>query len=442
MPNKDIFCNSPWYELHIYWDGRLGFCCHVKNDIFDADQAQMYNVQNMSINQWFDSEPMRKTRMSMFNNEKNKICVNCYLEEEFSLTSRRHRSNQKSVIFTRTNFQESYDQSPGNHKFEHSRLNHGMYDGMPIDLHIDLGNYCNLSCKMCVPEASSSIAMQFVKWGDLDARKYVGTDWTRNQETWDRVINELAGIPNLKNVHFMGGETLITTKFEEFVDSMIALGRQDLNFSFVTNGTQFNEKLIAKLTQFNRVGIEVSIESVTEHNSYQRQGTDTELVLENINRYLDKANGKNITVTARPAVSLLTIGSYHTLLRYCLEKNIMVKGLIVSRPAYLDVRILPLYVKQQYLKIYTDFVHEFNIDQEDIESDYNESDPHNIRNVVKNQVTQCINLLSAPTLPTSNQLLKTMVDWCKKWDRVHGYDAVALYPELADIFIKNGYQTA
>jgi hypothetical protein len=128
----------------------------------------------------------------MFGDEKLSICSRCYFEEEHGDTSRRHRSNQKSVIFTNKNFHESYDQSPGWNKFEHSKLNQGSYSGVPIDLHIDLGNYCNLTCKMCWPKASSSIASQYVKWGIKDAKQYIGNDWTRDDDVWNRVLTELS----------------------------------------------------------------------------------------------------------------------------------------------------------------------------------------------------------------------------------------------------------
>jgi len=439
MPNKDIFCNSPWYELQIYWDGSLGFCCHTHEKLYADDQSQTYNVKNMSIQQWFDSKYMRKARQIMFNTSANSMCTRCYHEEQYSATSRRHRSNQKSVIFTRTNFNESYEQSPGYDKFEHSRINSGAYTGLPIDLHIDLGNYCNLTCKMCRPEASSSIAVQHVKWGIQSAREFVGTDWTRDDATWDRVLTELASIPNLCNVHFMGGETLITPRFNDFVDFMIAHGRLDLNFSFVTNGTSFDSELMSKLTKFNRIGIEISIETLTEHNAYQRQGTDTAQVLNNIEQYMSWADGDSNTVTMRPAISLLTIGTYHTLLRYCLEHQLLVKGLIVGKPDFLDARILPTTVKQLYKKRYEDFLIEFDLDKEDATVDYNESDPHQLRRVIKNQAMQCINLLSTDTVQDHKHKLRDMVEHCRKWDTVHGYNALTLYPELADVFIEHGY---
>ena len=439
MTDKNIFCNAPWYELQIYWDGSLGFCCQEDHKLYPDNLSRHYNVSQMTIAEWFDSEPMRAARLGMLGSKPNSICRRCYHEQEHNGTSRRHKSNQKSVIFTKTAFNESYLQSPGYTKFESSRANQGEYDGMPIDLHIDLGNYCNLACKMCRPQASSVIAAQEVKWGNKDALQYVGTNWTRDEAVWSRVLNELASITNLNNIHFMGGETLITKRFEDFVDYMIARGRTDLHFSFVTNGTTFNEALLDKLTQFKRVGIEVSIETTTEHNAYQRQGTDTEQVLENLGRYLEYCNGDNITLTARPAISALTIGYYHTLLRYCIERKIIVKSLWVSKPDFLNPNILPATIKQEYILNYKKLIADYNLESADYLVDYNESDPNEITRIIASQADQCINMLTSPSPPDSKEQLKTMVAQCRRWDDVYGYDARRLYPEFTTILNDYGY---
>jgi MoaA/NifB/PqqE/SkfB family radical SAM enzyme len=437
MPNKDIFCNAPWYELQIYWDGSLGFCCQESHRIHTDDAR--YNVKNMSIREWFDSEPMRAARLAMFGDNTISFCSRCYAEEQHGGTSRRHRSNQKSVIFTKTNFGDSYTQSPGNHKFERSRQEAGSYDGMPIDVHIDLGNYCNLACKMCNPKASSKIAAQYVKWGYQDAGQYVLSDWTRDQVTWERVLGELAEISNLNNVHFMGGETLITRRFEDFVDFMLAHGRTDLNFSFVTNGTTFNQSLLEKLLHFQRVGIEVSIETLTEHNTYQRQGTNTDQVVKNIEQYLGYCDGDKITLTARSAISALTIGNYPSLLEFCLQKKIIIKSLLCNQPRYLDAVILPKQIKQLYVERYLDFSTRHGLDNEDISADYNESDPNQIRRIVKTQVMRCLDILSTDTPADSEQAMIEMVAWCRRWDDIYGYDAGSLYPEFREILDRNGY---
>lgn len=384
-----------------------------------------------------NSQPMQQARQMMFDTQRNAVCTRCYHEEDYSGTSRRHRSNQKSVIFTRGNFAESYLQSPGHNKFEASRYNQGAFTELPIDLHIDLGNYCNLTCKHCEPKASSGIASQYVKWGDATAQQYIGSDWTRNETAWKNTLVEIASIKKLRNVHFMGGETLITPRFVEFVDYMIQQQRFDLNFSFVTNGTRFDLELMEKLSKFNRVGIEVSIETTTAHNAYQRQGTDTDQVLKHLSQYQAMCTD-NITITVRPAISILTIGYYPSLLEFCLEQHLLIKSLMVIDPVFLDARLLPTEVKQLYRQQYTDLLHKYELSHS-IDHDYNGSNPHQADTVIKNQIVQCLNLLDTPEQPDQDFRLSQLITHCQQWDRVHGLDARLLYPEFKSILDKYGY---
>lgn len=386
----------------------------------------------MSIAEWFNSEPVQKFRQQILGNKSVSACSRCYQEEEAGSHSRRIRSNQKSVIF-RQAFHDSFEQSPGRKHFDDS----GITNTHPIDLHVDLGNYCNLACKMCDARASSTIASQQVKWGIESSRQYLKADWTKDEETWHSFLQQLLDIPNLNNIHFMGGETLLTRRFENLVDHMIQHKRFDLCFSFVTNGTVFRPDLMDKLKRFRRVGIEVSIETVDSHNAYQRQGTDTNKVLENIDKYQTWCNGSNITLTARPAISALTIGYFPGLLQYCLDKNLIVKSLLVNTPDFLDAVILPDSVKQQYLKHYQVLIDQLS--HVNLAIDYNASDPHNHVMIVKEQAQMCMNVLSKPAPKNANKLRQLMVEHCKKWDQIYGYDARTLYPELENVWNQYGY---
>lgn len=429
MANQQIFCNTPWYEVHIYWDGSLGICCQESRKLHTDNQK--FNIKNISLADWFNSEPVRHFRKSLLDNTKTDICSRCYDEELMCGTSRRHRVNQKSVIFTRTAFHSSYKQSPGIDHFKLSEVD-GFTDTMPIDLHIDLGNYCNLACKMCWSGASSRIAVQNVRWGNTEDRQYLGNDWTSDEHVWNKFLNELLDNPKLKNLHFMGGETLLTTRFENLVDFFIENKKFDLCFSFVTNGTTYNQQLIDKLKNFNRVGIEVSIETTTEHNSYIRQGTDTSQVLANIKKYKENCDNSSISVTIRPAIGLLSIGRYYTLLEYCLENELIIKSLVVTYPRFLDVSVLPKEIKQKYLVNYQSLLNK--LEDVDLDNDYNESDVNNYRKSIKLQVQQCINLLDQPEPADQEKLLAEMVEHCRKWDHIYKYDALTLYPELTEIF--------
>jgi len=437
MPDKAIFCNTPWYELHIYWDGSLGICCQEDHKLYTADQTQ-YNIATMSLLDWFNSEPVKNFRSRILGTDRLSECQRCYAEEDHSGNSRRLRSNQKSIIFTKNAFEPSYQQSPGYSKFLHSAANQGHTVTAPIDLHVDLGNFCNLACKMCNPMASSTIASQEVRWGIESSRQYLGTDWTRNDTVWNNFKQQLLALPGLNNIHFMGGETLLTPRFEDLVDTMIAHQRFDLCFSFVTNGTVFKPALLDKLKQFRRVGIEISIETVDEHNAYQRQGTDTDLVLKNIEQYQQWCNGSSITVTLRPAPSILSIGYYAGLLEYALNHQMIVKSNLCYSPRFMSAEILPNTVKTQYQKSYRDLLDKLS--DVAVDSDYNSSDPNNYKQVIKEHINMCLSILQSPEPADSEQQLEALVRHCERWDRVYGYNAGALYPEFEQILAKYDYK--
>ena len=430
VPDQKIFCNTPWYELHIYWDGSLGICCQEDHKLYES--GDQYNIATMTIADWFNSDPVRAFRQQILGNAPVSACRRCQHEEQLGANSRRLRSNQKSAIFTQA-FLPSFEQSPGRKHFDVS----GITSTHPVDIHIDLGNYCNLACKMCGPQASSVIASQQVHWGTESSKQYVGTDWTKNKTVWNSFLQQLLDIPGLNNIHLMGGETLLTNRFEELVDHMIAHNRFDVCFSFVTNGTIFKPDLMKKLSKFRRVGIEVSIEAVDEHNAYQRQGTDTAQVLKNIKHYQSACNGTSITVTARPAVSLLTIGYLPDLLQYCLDKQLLIKSLIVTDPEFLDPKILPQAVKDQYLKKYQSLFQQLL--EIPVVNDYNASNPNNHAMVVKEHIEMCVNILSTATADDVQQQYQALVKHCQKWDQIYGYDARKLYPELSMIWDQYDY---
>lgn len=433
MTDKNIFCNTPWYELHIYWDGSLGICCQEDHKLYSSASKQ-YNIATMSIRDWFNSEPVRNFRQRISSNNQLSECTRCYLEESHGGNSRRLKSNLKSVIFTRQAFDESFKQSPGYQNFINPD---GFTRTHPIDLHIDLGNYCNLACKMCNAQASSTIASQEVKWGIANSKQYLGTDWTRSPEVWQSFKDQLLEIPNLKNIHFMGGETLLTNRFEDLVDWLTLHKRFEVCFSFVTNGTVFNLELVNKLKKFQRVGIEVSIESVDEHNAYQRQGTNTDQVLDNIKQYQTHCNNTSITVALRPAPSALTIGYYVGLLQFALDNQLVVKSNLCYEPRFLNAEILPSKTKLLYQAYYQEFLTQFDNVKADI--DYNASDLNNYQLIIKEHAEMCLAILQTPEPEDYQTQIKNLVNHCRKWDDVYGYDARALYPELTEILDQYGY---
>ena len=182
------------------------------------------------------------------------------------------------------------------------------------------------------------------------------------------------------------------------------------------------------------MGIEISIETIDEHNSYQRQGTDTSVVLDNINKYT--ALGNQFEVCLRPAISALTIGYHADLIEYALNKKLLIKSLLVSTPKFLAAEILPQEVKLQYLQKYMPLANKLSSYQSD---DYNAMDPNQIQRNLAQHVEVCKALLSAGPVSDSEKQLQAMVDHCRKWDQVYKLDARQLYPELAKVWDQYAY---
>lgn len=435
LANNKVFCNTPWYEIHIYWDGSFGICCQEDQKLHTDNQR--YNIASMSIMDWFNSEPAKNFRLDMLKDTRTPVCRRCYVEEDNGGNNRRLKGNQKSVIFTKAAFEHSFKQSPGYHHFEYSFKNSGNTNTQPIDIHVDLGNYCNLACKMCGASASSTIAGQHVKWGIKEAKQYLGTDWTRDDIVWNNFKQQILDIPGFNNIHFMGGETLLTDRFEDFVDTMIEHRRFELCISFVSNGTVYKPDLIEKLKKFRRVGFEISIETMDQRNSYVRQGTDTGQVVKNINRYLEHCNNTSITVALRPALSLLTIGSYISLLEFALKHKLIVKSNLCTHPRFMSIDMLPQDIKDIYKTQYIKFLEQF--DCLVVDSDYNASDPNNHQHVIKEQAQMCLNLLNSVTPSNSERYLGELVAHCRRWDNVYKLNARELYPEFKEIWDRYDY---
>lgn len=391
----------------------------------------------MTIAEWFNSEPMKQQRLMFSSPVQNPACRDCWKQEEHSNTSRRHKSNQKSVIFQKENFKDSYEQSPGYDKFEYSFANNGSYNGLPIDLHIDLGNHCNLACKMCWGRASSKIAAQEIKWGEFENEKSL-INWTQDQAVWDRFVNELLEIPNLKNIHFMGGETMLSPRFKDLVTRFSDARRHEVCFSFVTNGTIWDEDLVSRLAQFERVGIEVSMETLGKQNEYIRQGTNNKEVLLNIKNFSRYANGDNVTVTMRPALGLLSLGYYHSLIEYCLQNQLLIKSLPMTQPAHLVTTVLPRSIRQTYKQAYLDLIDHYNLDY-NLDTDYNESDWHNYKQVALSEINKALYEIDLPDAANQEQLLGELVFHMKRWDKVYEFNMREYYPELGELLDKHGY---
>lgn len=433
MPNQKIFCNVPWTNTHVYWDGSFGMCCSEKRK--PHNDSAKYNLKNYTIIQWYNEDHMKNMRQLMHGNEKLVGCAGCYHEESHNYESRRVKENFKSVIFTEQAFERSYEQSPMHSAFEDSRET-GATERKPIDWHIDLGNECNLACKMCNPRASSKISALFTKWHLIESS--ANSNWTADPQAWENFKTSILETPHINRMHFMGGEPLLSKRFPELLDFLLENNRQDTSISFVSNGTMIDHNLVAKLQKFRTCDIEVSLESIHSNNHYIRQGSNTEHVMQNI-EWLISQQTDRFHVVLRSVPQLLNVHNYDQYLRWAWDKQVSVQGIPLTDPAYLQISVLPFHTRQQLIPQYRQLQQELasKITMQTLTTGRNVS---NLAQSIHRECDAVVSMLSAPEPDNVEDLRKELVEWMIRWDTEFKLDACEYFPEYAEFFKSYGYK--
>lgn len=432
MPNKKIFCNVPWTNTHIYWDGSYGVCCSEKEPPH-RDSAK-YNLKNITVDTWYNSEPMKKFRKSITSNDPIPACRGCYREENYGYESRRIKENFKSVIFTEQAFDRSYQQSPYYKEFESSD---GVTSKQPIDWHVDLGNECNLACKMCLPRASSVISNMYVKWKLID--QSANQNWTRETAAWDNFTNSILNVPELNRLHFMGGEPLLNKRFVELLDFLIEADRTSMSISFVSNGTLINPDIIQKLKKFKSFDIEISIESVNRNNDYIRQGSNIKDVLKNI-YWLKEQQSDQFHLVIRSVPQLLNINNYDEYIMWAWDNQLPIQGIPLVDPAYLQILVLPLSIRKKIKEKYIKLELFLEQQQPNIKTI---ATGRNVGNLAQQLLRECrsvMAMLDASEPSNVDDLRRELSLWLMRWDKEYKLNAFDYYPEYKDFLVDIGYE--
>ena len=428
MPNQQIFCNVPWTNIHVYWDGSFGACCSEASKPYSHGR---YNLSELTVAEWFNTEPMQALRKHIMGNHPLSLCSGCYAEESIGHESRRIKENFKSVIFTEQAFDESFLQSPMYENFITADTNI-----VPIDWHVDLGNECNLACKMCNPRASSRIAAQYRQWKITSQEENIFKNWTEDPHAWQNFVTSIQQTPNLNRIHFMGGEPFLNKKFNDILDVLLEYTPK-VSVSFVTNGTFYDSNIVEKLKKFSSCDIEISIESFDRTNDYIRQGSKIDVIKNNLEKFTANISD-TFKIILRSVPQLLSINSYHNYLRYCWENKIIVQSIPLKNPKYLQISVLPKNIKQDLTVKYQQLEAELEQQsQKESKALVTGRDANRITAQILRETRAMIQLLQQDE---DDQLRYELIKWLRQWDSVYSLDAMDFYPEYRDFLISYGYK--
>ena len=424
MADKKIFCNVPWTNAHIYWDGSYGVCCSEKNP--PHNDSKKYNIKNITVVDWYNTTPMQQFRKNIQSTTPISACQGCYYEEQHGYESRRIKENFKSVIFTEQAFDRSYQQSPYYTEFERADAT---TTKQPIDWHIDLGNECNLACKMCVPSASSVISNQYMKWQLID--ESANRNWTQDATSWNNFTDSILAVPNLNRLHFMGGEPLLNKRFIELLDFLIDNKRTTISISFVSNGTLINPALIEKLKHFRTFDIEISLESISNNNDYIRQGSRVQDTMKNI-MWLKEQQSDQFHLVMRSVPQLLNVNNYDQYIQWAWENQLPIQGIPLINPDYLQVSVLPVRLRTKIKQRYVDLAKSLDQQKSAMKTLIT---GRNISGLAQQLLRECqsvISMLDAPEPNNVQELRTELATWLMRWDQVYKLNAFDYYPEYKE----------
>ena len=314
--------------------------CRWKNNPQSKDRVDfVHNIRSQDPQDYFKNT-MSQVRSDLLNGQAYPGCRDCYIMEEHDKVSGRQRQLLKVGIMENY-FEKSLASSPFITAFDYSHQHSGLTNKSVTDWQIDLGNYCNGACIFCNPESSSRLAQEYLSLNFID--QLPPTSWCNDPELLQKFINSLITNNDLKYLHFIGGETVITPGFKKILKALVDSGQsKKITIGFTTNLLTWSNSLNELLVQFERVNLGLSIETLTPVNDYVRWPCVQAETLDLLDRWVNLGKKQNWLTQLRITPTCLTIKDLWTVYDYAWQHNLAVESCnFLYRPECLRINVLP-----------------------------------------------------------------------------------------------------
>ena len=333
-----IECKNLTNGFRIATSGAYFACCHTFNNPFKDENGNEMLASTHSIEEGLKS-PTRLKMLDDFKNDiKHPACVVCWSAEDAGFVSKRQRDNEtyKTIL-------EFYPERKDSDLFF---------------LELNLGNTCNLACRICHISASS-------KWKEF--HHVTETDVTEerldyyvdkyskafrdNSIVWEELMSIL---PEVRSLDIYGGEPMLMKKQWEILEMSVKLGySKKQQMSFNTNGTIINEKYIDILSSFAQCRIGFSIDGVGKRFNYLRHFGKWDVVSENINIWQNKVKlipDNKIIFEVCCTISMLNVLYVFEMVDFVVENHLKLMIAFVYNPRHLHIGYMPEKCKKLILE--------------------------------------------------------------------------------------------
>lgn len=355
------FCILPWIHAQTKPNGQIKPCCrfdhkNLEYKTTDGYKFDRFNINNndMTFTVALNSPEWQSIRNDMLNGEQVAGCRKCDQEEDFAFNGiyknpkRRVKSLRRKENWSRNNKNLESPEDPS------IKIRY---------LEITMGNYCNLKCRMCSSDLSTT-------WAEDDI---VLTKHYKDRKPIEIINIEkdwaLEDFSQVEEIKFTGGEPMLHPNFIKILDLVISTGRQDLiTLDIFTNASWVpREKVTSRLNQFKRVYINLSVDGIGGVSDYIRFPSDWNTVSESVHEWLRIEQEQNIDddtgesklqylVKWVPCISIYNVWHFHKMVEWwlALQKEYKNKDWwnshsirhsymvnILHDPAYLKPSLIP-----------------------------------------------------------------------------------------------------
>jgi sulfatase maturation enzyme AslB (radical SAM superfamily) len=348
----DNFCVMPFIGLLVRPDATTSVCCFNSETTKNKSGENIYLYRDAPA-EVFSAPLFQDLRKAVLANERHPSCAICWKADDEKIPSFRNTFNN-------------------HYKSWVDRIRAGESPGVPIDLTLNLGNLCNLKCRICGPGNSSKWSQELF---DLFGQDYLprGNEIIQSMSTEESrsLVSNWASqhpafadtliewLPKIECLYFLGGEPFLNKKQFEIVEKSVEIGcAKDQILMFTTNGTIFPEQAAKNLwPQFRKTIVNISVDGLEDSFEYQRYGANWDSVLGNINKYQALEHLDQISIIV--SVGFFTAYYLPEIFRYWSALGLSISISIVSGNNF-DMRFLPKRIKEKVSEKFAVFRSDLN----------------------------------------------------------------------------------
>jgi len=330
---NNTICILPFNSLSIGATGNQRLCCNSNNGLNGLDRP--LPVTERTDIDWLDGIALNRIRKSLLNNERIKECDRCWELEDIG--------------------QESYRQMSANPYTEYApkryeSIVNGDHSTVLEKLEIDLGNKCNLACRMCGPHSSSLFAEEYNKVNNIRITP-TSDSWLGNSKFFDLVR---ANASTLKHIYILGGEPLIIPEQAELLDLLIELDvAKNIKLQYNSNITTIGNRWYETWDKFKFVEISASIDGTGGFYEYVRWPAKWDKIYNNLKelKLWASENPQKRQMAVHQTLSNLTMPNVeHSVELICRDLGIFIMYINVNYPESMSPWVLPASVRQTFAK--------------------------------------------------------------------------------------------